>query len=432
MKRVFRGVVIVVVNVMVFAGLCGAVELYFRLRHPAEARLPANALWQVFRPYVMFTTTPGHYPGWQNEFTGKTIASTVTTNSLGFNDPHEFSYTKPYQKEPNEKVVLFTGGSSAWGVGSSATDKTVAGRMQYYLDTSQDKTKYTVINIAMGSYIAYQQFLAMSLWGQSFDPDWVVSMDGFNDAEAECGYSQGAGNPMYYAAMQAYVSAYMFAPRHPVFYRGWLENQLIKYSVAYRILTEREYVADDLMLERRSNETEAARLAIIPTKIGAARDILEFYVKAEQLMLDLFPRAKFILSTQPVVNDFRGDFVDIYDSPPESDAHRQAAALRSDALEKYLTVNQDLPCGHDNAQISFTYDFVDGAIRLEQLVEQQKKLGRDIYYYNVGTQFPNDREARIPFFIDPVHLSDAGMDTLGRFYANRILAADGAAAAKPK
>jgi hypothetical protein len=114
----------------------------------------------------------------------------------------------PYEKRANEKVVLFTGASTAWGVGASATDKTIADRMQYYLNNLQDKISYTVINMAMGSYNAYQQFLALSLWGESFQPDWVVSMDGFNDAEAGCGFSQGVGNPMFFAAAKAYITAF--------------------------------------------------------------------------------------------------------------------------------------------------------------------------------------------------------------------------------
>ena len=54
--------------------------------------------------------------------------------------------------------------------------------MQYYLNSMQNTIKYTVINLGMGGYIAYQQYLALELWGKSFDPDWVVAMDGFNDA----------------------------------------------------------------------------------------------------------------------------------------------------------------------------------------------------------------------------------------------------------
>jgi hypothetical protein len=424
MKRLLRGISIALINVIILISLLGCIELYFRFRHSGAPPIN-NALWQVFRPYVMFTAAPGPYRVFVNEFSGERIHSTVTTNSLGFNDPHEFDYTKPYEKAANEKVVLFTGGSVAWGVGASATDKTIAGRMQYYLNDLQTETKYTVINIAMGSYIAYQQFLAMSLWGEAFQPDWVVSMDGFNDAGTGCDYSQGIGNPMFYAAAQAYITAYMFAVRHPVFYRGWLENQIVKYSAAYRALTGKEYVPYTLTVDPTNDETMITGRAIIPTKNGAARGILAFYLKGERAMLGLFPQARFILSTQPTVNDFHGDFIDIYDSPMDSDAHRQAAAGREAAVEQYLTQYQDQPCEHSHAQVSRTYIFVNGAIELERLVDDQRNLGREVQYYNAGTEFPNDRNARIPFFIDPAHMADKGMDILGRFYAEKILAVDG-------
>jgi hypothetical protein len=427
MTRLLQSTKVALINVIVFVVLFGlvfgSIELYFRLRG-GTAEPGGNGIWQVFRPYVMFTTLPGPYLAWTNEFTGEQIPSTVTTNSLGFNDPHEFDYTKPYEKAANERVVLFTGGSVAWGLGASATDKTIAGRIQYYLNKSQNEIKYTVINMAMGSYIAYQQFLAMSLWGESFRPDWVVSMDGFNDAGAGCGFSQGVGNPMYFAAQQAYITAYLFATRRPVFYRGWLENQLIKHSAGYRAFTGKEYVPDTLTVDRTSDETMTARRAIIPTEMGAARGILAFYLKGERAMLSLFPQARFILSTQPTVNDFRGDFVDIYDSPMDSDAHRKAAAAREAAVEQYLSQYEHLPCGHDHAQVSFTYDFVIGAIQLERLADEARELGREVQYYNVGTEFSNDRDARMPYFIDPAHMGDKGMDVLGRFYAEKILAVD--------
>jgi hypothetical protein len=239
MKRLIRGTAIILINSFVLAALLGSIEIYYRRHYGGPADATNNALWQVFKPYVMFTTLPGPYPVLVSEFTGERIPSTVTTNSLGFNDPHEFDYTKPYEKAENERVVLFTGGSVAWGLGASATNKTIAGRMEYYLNASQHEIKYTVINIAMGSYIAYQQFLAMSLWGESFHTDWVVSMDGFNDAGVGCGYSQGVGNPMYYAAQRAYITAYLFATRHPVFYRGWFENEVIKHSASWTASSRR-------------------------------------------------------------------------------------------------------------------------------------------------------------------------------------------------
>ena len=427
MRKVLRGVVVVAINLIVLVALLVSVELYFRSKYPTSTAYytTTNGIWQKFAPYVMFLTAPGTYPEWQNGFTGKVYQSRITTNSLGFNDPHEFDYTKPYQRAANERVVLFTGGSVAWGVGATATAATIAGRMQYYLNSAQDKIKYTVINMGMGSYIAFQQYIALTLWGEEFDPDWVVSMDGYNDASVGCGYSQGVGNPMYYAIAQAYISSYLFNTPKPVFYRGWFENELIKHSAAYRVLTGKAYVPESLTFDDSSNEDNTSRRAIVPTKLGQSRDILAFYLKAEKSILDLFPKAHYILSTQPTVNQFSGDFVDIYQAPAGSAAHAEAMAKRQAALETYLTYYQDKACTAATSVPSYTYILVDGAIELERMVDQARQGGRDVAYYNIGTLFPDGRPERIPNFIDPAHLSDQGDDTIGHFYAEKILAADG-------
>jgi lysophospholipase L1-like esterase len=426
MRNILRRILIVGINFIVLIALLGAVELYFRWRYPAGADqyVTTNGLWQKFAPYVMFLTAPGTYTSWTNQFTGKNFPAHVVTNSLGFNDTHELDYSRPYHKAANERIVLFTGGSVAWGLGSTSTETTIAGRMQYYLNNAQSKIKYTVISLAMGSYIAYQQYIALQLWGESFNPDWVVVMDGFNDAGVGCGYSQGAGNPMYYAIAQAYITGYLYTTLHPVFYRGWFENELINHSAVYRTLTGKQYVPNTLAFDTTNKENKAARAAIIPTKVAESRDMLAFYLKAERATFGLFPRAQYIFSTQPTVNQFTGDFVDIYASPPGSAAHREAMAARDAALEAYLTYHQNEMCNAENMQPGFTYIFGEGAIQLERWVDKERQAGRDVTYYNVGAILPNDRADRIPYFIDPVHLSDKGADALGDFYAEKILDAD--------
>src|SRR5580700_2165878 len=308
MKKYANTVRLVAVNLIVLIVLLGGIEFYFRhWGHEKQDKL-LNGLWQTFQPYVMITTAPGDYQEFFNTFTNESYRSTVRTNSLGFNDRHEFGLSHPYKKAADEKVVLFTGGSAAWGVGAIATDRTVAGRMQYYLNTLQSRERYTVINLAMGSWIAFQQFIGLQLWGPEFDPDWVVSMDGFNDAGVGCNFSQGPGNPMFFAMMRSYINGYLMSTYHPVFYRGWLENQLIKHSKTYRIITGKQYVPNDQMFDQSSHEDMAIRRQIIPTKVGEARQMLAFYLASERGMLKLFPRASYILSTQPVVNPLAGDF----------------------------------------------------------------------------------------------------------------------------
>src|SRR5262245_17439160 len=226
MRGALRGILIVAINLIVFGALLGGIELYYRTQYPGTpAPFPDhNGLWQKFQSYVMFTTAPGPYKKWFDSFKNEIISADITTNSLGFNDRHEFSYSHRYQKAENERVVLFTGGSTAWGVGATSNDTTIAGRMQHHLNRLQHDHKYTVINLSMGSWIAFQEFLALELWGEVFQPDWIVVMDGFNDAGVGCAYSQGVGNPMYSATFRSYIDGYLFSTARPVFYRGWFDN----------------------------------------------------------------------------------------------------------------------------------------------------------------------------------------------------------------
>jgi hypothetical protein len=424
MKKYLDAIKIVTVNLIVLIVLLGGIEFYFRHWGHEQQKTLRNGLWQSFQPYVMITTAPGDYPQFSNTFTKEIYRSTVRTNSLGYNDPHEFSLTRPYKKAADEKVVLFTGGSAAWGVGATATDRTVAGRMQYYLNSLQSGEHYTVINLAMGSWVAFQQFIGLQLWGSQFDPDWVVSMDGFNDAGVGCNYSQGPGNPMFFAMMRSYMNGYLMSTYHPVFYRGWLENELIKHSKAYRIITGKQYVPDDQIFDQSSQEDMEVRRQIIPTKVGEARQMLAFYIAAERGMLNLFPRASYILSTQPVVNQFTGDFNDIYQYPVGSPERNAAIEKRTVSLEGYLTQHENETCGQVTAKPANIYIFGNGAVQLEQLVNEVAAHGRQVEYYNIGTLFPDPRTERMPYFIDPPHLTDKGMDAIGKFYAEKILAAD--------
>jgi len=424
MKKYANAIRVVAVNLIVLIVLLGSIEFYFRhWGHEKQERL-VNGLWQSFQPYVMIATAPGDYPQFANTFTHENYRSTVRTNSLGYNDPHEFIVGKSYKKAADEKVVLFTGGSAAWGVGATATDRTVAGRMQFYLNTLQSGERYTVINMAMGSWIAFQQFIGLQQWGSQFDPDWVVSMDGFNDAGVGCNYSQGPGNPMYFATMRSYINGYLMSTLRPDFYRGWLENELIEHSKAYRIITGKQYVPNDRMFDQSSQEDREYRRQIIPTKVGEARQMLAFYLASERGMLNLYPQARYILSSQPMVNPIAGDFNDIYEYPVGSPERNAAIEKRTKDLEGYLTQYENEMCGQGTAHPANTYILDNGALRLEQLVDEEAARGRLVAYYNIGTLFSGSRPDHMPYFIDPVHLSDKGMDVIGKFYAERILATD--------
>jgi hypothetical protein len=143
-------------------------------------------------------------------------------------------------------------------------------------------------------------------------------------------------------------------------------------------------------------------------------------------MLKLYPNAQYILSTQPMLNEFTGDFAEAFQDPAGTERHRDAAARREADLEVYLKHYENDWCTAKTAQPSFTYVYVNGAIQLERLVDAARERGRKAEYHNMGKLFPDKREDRLPYFIDGAHLSDKGADVLGKFYADRILASGSA------
>src|SRR6058998_143377 len=102
MRRLLRAGGVVAINAVVFLAMLGAIELYFRMRPPpASVFAEQSGLWPRFQAYVMHLTAPGSYRAWDNRLTGERYPANVVTNSLGFNDNHELSYTNPYDKAPN-------------------------------------------------------------------------------------------------------------------------------------------------------------------------------------------------------------------------------------------------------------------------------------------------------------------------------------------
>src|SRR2546421_528286 len=145
---------------------------------------------------------------------------------------------------------------------------------------------------------------------------------------------------------------------------------VIKFSAAYRALTGKDYIPNPQIYDETSTDDtrEEFRKIIVLTKIGESREMLAFYLKASPAML------KF-----------------------------------------YLTAHADEWCNSRTYHPSFVYIYVNGAIDLERLAERTRAQGRFVEYYNMGRLFPNERVDRMPYFIDPAHVSDKGADVLGKF-----------------
>jgi hypothetical protein len=423
MVKIVRVSAIIVINLAVLAGLLALIEIGFRLSDRTPQSAGATIQWLEFAPFVMFHNPyiPGGTYNWDDVTHGRTFVGKIINNQAGFAMREEVDFSRVRPKAPNERVVIFTGGSTAWGVGSTSNETTVAGRLQAILNESQTQYRYTVLNLAMGGWISVQQFIALALYGRNLQPDWLVAMDGLNDAAVSCAHSQGAAHTMHYWLMEVYMKGYVFGQLHPVLYRGWLENELIKHSVAYRKLTGQTPVNLDVHLDTRDPGT--GRSVIRPTPWSDLERQLELYLQTESQMVDLFPRAKAILSTQPLPFNFESVYGRVYQDRG-TPAEATATADLKKQLDGIRETSKGRECGLDMWNNARDWFMPTSALRLEAVANQYAGAGREVHYVNTGALFPNHTNARNNFFIDPAHLNDAGADVVARLYAETILASD--------
>lgn len=414
---------VVIVNIIVLALGFAIVELGFRLSADKDATSTPTLQWLQFEPFVMFRNAHTHGGGyrWNDAIHNQVISAKIDNNRLGFTMREDVDFARLRPKAENERVVILTGGSAAWGVGATSNETTVAGRMQAILNESQSTYRYTVLNLAMGGWVSVQQFIALAMFGRNLQPDWLVAMDGTNDVAVTCHSSQGAGHPMYYGTMEAYMKAYVFGQLHPVPYRGWLENELIKYSVAYRKLTGRTPVSFEALTDAR--DPGIGRSIIRPTTWTDVERQLELYIQTESEMVDLLPKAKVILGTQPLPFNFESMFGLARSHRSAAEAALAAADFK-DHLDKLSAAAQGRKCGLDLWDSARDWFMPTSASRLEALARRYREIGREVHYVNLGEVFPNLTIDRNAFFIDPVHLNDSGMNVVARRYADMILASD--------
>jgi hypothetical protein len=115
-KRLFSITFVVSINLAIL-GLCLAlIEFGFRVASNESAG-GRSLQWLQFAPFMMFTALadPSNVYEWHDEFHKQSIHAKIFTNRLGFTMHQEVDFSRLRSKAENERVVLFTGGSAAWG-----------------------------------------------------------------------------------------------------------------------------------------------------------------------------------------------------------------------------------------------------------------------------------------------------------------------------
>src|SRR5262249_38064107 len=149
------------------------------------------------------------------------------------------------------------------------------------------------------SWIAYQQFVGLSLFGLPLNPDWVVVMDGHNDATMPCATGSGAGNPLQWPKMLYLLN------------NGSLDETsrtlkgIARHSALFRVASgidpdagrrlPQGIVFDDKDPDKRFN------LKFGGLTLSEQDRQLDFYIQSQRNVLALFSRANVVLSSQPLM-----------------------------------------------------------------------------------------------------------------------------------
>ena len=421
------GAKVFAIRLVIFVLMLGTLEFGARIYEPA-ANTSLSELGLEVQPYMMFTAGSGSNLVWQDIINNHPVPSTIKFNNFGFAEGWDYAlapdaeYIKAHAKKPGERLILITGGSVVHGVGATANDKTIAAQLQRHLNEHSTGPRYRVVNIGMGSWISYQQFVGLSLFGLPLDPDWIVVMDAHNDSGVACPQGSGAGAPLQWPKLVYLMNGGALNETNPIIDAAVRRSALVRLLTGIKpkppASTPRELIFD-------KDEPDARfRVKIEGLTFSEEDKQVDFYLQAQRNVLALFSQASVILSTQPyyynnaVSPSYRTAF-----APDAGDAER--AVLRSD-LDRFIQANKNTPCTSQIAPQALGYFSGRSALALNDFVKstQTNERSRRIMYMNTEAVFPYDPKLRAEFFIDNAHMSDAGQDRVGEFFANAILNAE--------
>jgi len=385
------------------------------------------------QPYMMFAAHPGKNLTWRNIETKQDIPSRMTFNNLGFMGsldytvPPNAAYFETWAKKPGERLIAITGGSVVHGVGATSNDQTIAGQVEATLNARQSTHKYRVINLGMGSWIAYQQFLGLSLFGLPLQPDWVIVMDGHNDAAVACPHGSGPGNPMGWPQMLYLTGGGEGASRGPLL--QWALGN----SALARVVTGQPASVQGTgrLGEVFFDEADPDKRFLVKMRGLTMRDLdrqVEFYLQAQNNVRQLFSGSNVLFSTQPFLHDnaLSPWYRRAYDlEAPAADRQAARATLKKE-LDDFIAKGGDTKCGHSVSAEALAYFIGRSAMALEGIVPAWTagSAGRSIRYANTEMVFPQDDPQRVPGFVDNAHMSDLGQRQIAQYFAGFVLETD--------
>lgn len=96
----------------------------------------------------------------------------------------DFDLDAPPPKRPGEFRLILTGGSAAAGWGATGNDAMLYRQLEALFSRQKPcgpTLGLTVVNLAMGDSMSYQNYIALNRWGHGLKPDMIMSYSGLND-----------------------------------------------------------------------------------------------------------------------------------------------------------------------------------------------------------------------------------------------------------
>lgn len=154
--------------------------LYAGIPHPEEVFSLLNAGCLDWAPYEHWRVRPNLHTRFYN------------TNSLGFRGRET-----PLEKPPGRFRVAVLGGSAAWGLGSTADDRSLPGRLETILRAEHPGRDIEVIDAGQPGFTSAQELIYFQRLISRLSPDLVLLFNGYNDVyadflNAEPGWPQNA------------------------------------------------------------------------------------------------------------------------------------------------------------------------------------------------------------------------------------------------
>jgi hypothetical protein len=136
-----------------------------------QARLAWKEIGSLVHvPYLMFQ----YRPNVRNPL--------LNTNNMGFRSKEDYSYLPSIKPSFDYRYIVLLGNSTAFGALSSSEDQSIASHLERMLNNANPSGKrFKVINLSIGFYNSFQELIALILYGLKYNPEVVITLDGYTD-----------------------------------------------------------------------------------------------------------------------------------------------------------------------------------------------------------------------------------------------------------